>query len=265
MDVKHTTIKIVQKNTYFGNLNKTMTQLHPSISKMLDEVGILSAYSDVAFISAYSPNQADVITSGLERLVWFCLNNPKTPILFFSFLPINTLAPKDKFSVLKLNGISFIQLPCTKETIIKAAEKKIVFDETSFQKFAEEACKNLLKQLIAQIKHSKNGAANTDYYGNILYPLRMACTIEQHDAEIIQNGLNEFKLFMIKNNKMLQLQQLVVLINSIETNDNLLITIKEFYDNLSRLSKILFTTKKHKEEIVFIIDSIYHNFNSLNL
>lgn len=241
-----------------------MTQLHPSISKMLDDVGILSAYSNVAFISAYYPKEADAITSGLEQLVWYCLNNPKTPILFFSFLPIKALAPKDKFNVLKLNSINFIQLPCTKETIIKAAKKKCVFDEISFQKFAEEACKNLLKQLIAQIKHSKNGAANTDYYGNVLYPLRMACTIEQSDAEIIQNGLNEFNLFMIKNNKMLQLQQLVVLINSIDTNDKFLITVKEFYTYLSRLSKMLFTTKKHKEEIVFLIDNINLNFNALN-
>lgn len=133
--------------------------LHTGLAHLLEASGVKSLYPDIVFFSAYKPGEQDVLGSGLEQLVKFRLLHPETPVLFFSFLPKETLLPKDEFGVLQLAGTGFIQLPCSNESILQAAvnqcAKPLGVTDTAWKAFSERACKSLLTEKIKIINHKQ--------------------------------------------------------------------------------------------------------------
>lgn len=133
--------------------------LHTGLAQLLEASGAKSQCPDVAFFSAFIPGEHDVLGAGILALVKFRLLHPETPVLFFSFLPKERLLPKDEFGVLQVPGTEFIQLPCTKGTILESAKNTIAnpynSESDAWKVFAEKACKALLKQEVSILKHGK--------------------------------------------------------------------------------------------------------------
>lgn len=125
----------------------------------LEASGLKTIYPNVVCFSTYYPGVQDVLGAGIEQLVKFCLLNCKIPILFFSFHPYKEVEHKDKFGLLKLSQIAFIQLPCSKEMILQTAKsqctKQLSFEDIGWVEFAKKACKNLLEKKIKIIKHNQ--------------------------------------------------------------------------------------------------------------
>ena len=134
--------------------------LHTGLAHLLEASGLKSQYPEVVYFSAYNLGAQDVLGSGLEQLVKFRLLHPKTPVLFFSFLPIEHLLPKDEFGVLQLAGTALIQLPCSKETILQSAAnqcaKPLSVRDAAWKAFSESACKSLLMDKIKIINHKQD-------------------------------------------------------------------------------------------------------------
>lgn len=134
--------------------------LHTGLAHLLEASGVKSQYPKVVCFSAYNPGEQDVLGSGVEQLVKFRLLHTETPVLFFSFLPTEHLLPKDEFGVLQLAGTAFIQLPCSKETILQAAAnqcaKPLSVRDAAWQAFSESACKSLLMDKIKIINHKQD-------------------------------------------------------------------------------------------------------------
>ncbi|MBK8808621.1 MAG: hypothetical protein IPO21_19110 [Bacteroidales bacterium] len=133
--------------------------LHTGLAHLLEASGVKSQYPDVVCFLAYHQGSQDVVGSNLKQLVKFRLLHPETPVLFFSFLPLETLLPKDDFGVLKLSGAEFIQLPCSNVTILQAAAnqcaKPLSVRDAAWKAFSERACKSLLTEKIKIINHKQ--------------------------------------------------------------------------------------------------------------
>lgn len=133
--------------------------LHTGLAHLLEASGVKSQYPDAVCFSAYNTGEQDILSSGITQLVKFRLLYPETPVLFFSFLPKETLLPKDEFGVLQLAGMEFIQLPCSKETILQAAAnqcaKPLSVIDAAWKAFSERACKSLLTEKIKIINHKQ--------------------------------------------------------------------------------------------------------------
>lgn len=133
--------------------------LHTGLAHLLEASGVKSQYPDVVCLSAYNTGEHDVLGSGITQLVKLRLLHPETPVLFFSFLPKETLLPKDELGVLQLAGTEFIQLPCSKETILQAAAnqcaKPLNVTDAAWKAFSERACKSLLMEKIKIINHKQ--------------------------------------------------------------------------------------------------------------
>ena len=131
--------------------------LHTGLRHLLEVSGVKSQYPEVVCFSAYDSGAQDVLGSGLEQLVKFRLLQPETPVLFFSFLPLEHLQPHDEFGVFQLAGTGFIQLPCSKETILQAAANQcarpLSVRGAAWISFSEGACKALLQKRHKEIAH----------------------------------------------------------------------------------------------------------------
>ncbi len=150
--------------------------LNPGLAQLLEKSGVRTLHSDVIHFSAYIPGEPNVAGSGIDRLVRFRLGQPGTVVLFFSFLPIEHLRINDAFGVLKLARTEFIQLPCSKESILQAATKQsgepTTLNVPAWQNFSESACTTLIKRRMRELMHG-----NKFPIGNkVLNPLRLNCS-----------------------------------------------------------------------------------------
>jgi hypothetical protein len=236
--------------------------LHTGLEYLLEESRVKIQFPDVVYSAAYHPGVQDVRGRGLELLVKFRLLHPNTPVLFFSFLPLTQLLPKDEFDVLQLPGTEFIQLPCSKETIIQAASKQNAkphgVHDTAWKTFSERACKSILKKRIGIIKHkqelafiNKVGLGLRLAIGNVMsYP-------EQRSETMIRfNERYDAMLAYVRNP---QIQEILKFGSIVQQSDDAFLTlistlVKEFlfisdYRNKEKFSEL-------KQAIIKIQDVI---------
>lgn len=210
--------------------------VHVGIERILVHYGLRELYPNVFFISCYNTAQPFV---GIINAVKFRLLNPSIPTLFFSFYSKDELHSKDKFGVLAMEGMEFIQLPCYKEELVQTAEKwedeSLDIDSTEWQEFSQKACKNLLKQRLTELKHGNK----FDLGNRILNPLRIACVNVQASPQKSSNqSLLKAKLKALKEYKALpEIEELLDLARICEyNNDDFLQTAKDFANLFTELA-----------------------------
>lgn len=210
----------------------------------------------MVFFSDYNTGEHDVLGSGIMQLVKFRLLHPETPVLFFSFLPKETLLTKDEFGVLQLAGTEFIQLPCHKETILQAAAnqcaKPLSVTDASWKAFAERACKKLLEEKIRIIKHGNElqfvnlvGLGLRLSIDNVLnYP-------EQRCATLI--NFNERYASMLAYVQNSQIAEIIELSNIVQdSNDGFLNIVSKLVQDLKLISDT-----SNKENYTALREAIY--------
>lgn len=242
--------------------------LHTGIAHLLEASGVKSQYPEVVCFSAYNTGEHDVLGSGLEQLVKFRLLHPKTPVLFFSFLPIEHLLPKDEFGVLQLAGTEFIKLPCPKETILQAAANQcanpLSVTDAAWKSFSERACKALLQKRHKEIAHF-SGKSEFQLGNRILNPLRANCS-----GWLSLPHLREDYMFLILKgfdalNKYMQIPLVSEFLNWCmvcqETEDTYLQNARSFAVQLNQLSQ--FNAQTDAAEIISLIDRVNQSFKNL--
>lgn len=242
--------------------------LHTGLAHLLEASGVKSQYPEVVRFSAYNPGEQDVLGSGLEQLVKFRLLHPETPVLFFSFLPKETLLPKDEFGILQLAGTAFIQLPCSKETILKAAAnqcaKPLSVRDAAWISFSETACKSILQRRIREIMHHL-GKKEFQIGNRILNPLRLSCSgllsyphLKEDYFSLLVKGFDAL-------NKYMQIPLVSEFLNWCmvcqETEDVYLQNALSFAVQLNQLSQ--FNAQTDAAEIISLIDRVNESFKNL--
>ena len=239
--------------------------LHTGLAHLLEASGLKSQYPEVVYFSAYNLGAQDVLGSGLEQLVKFRLLHPETPVLFFSFLPLETLLPKDDFGVLQLAGTAFIQLPCSKETIIQAAAKHsanpLNVKDAVWKSFSENACKTLLQQRMSELMHGSKFAIGN----KVLNPLRLNCSgllsyphLKDDYPPLLQNNFEALHHYMTLEEIAELLHWCMVCPNS---TDVYLQNAFSFASKLQQLTE--YTADNDTEEIISYIDSINNSFDQI--
>jgi hypothetical protein len=242
--------------------------LHTGLAHLLEASGVKSLYPDIVFFSAYKPGEQDVLGSGLEQLVKFRLLHPETPVLFFSFLPKETLLPKDEFGLLQLAGTEFIQLPCSKETILQASAnqyaKPLSVTDTGWKVFSEMACKSLLQKRYKEIAHF-TGRTEFQVGNRILNPLRANCT----GLLSFPNLKEDYLLLLIKNFEGLKHYIKINLVSEFlhwcmicqKSEDAYLQNAFSFATQLNQLAQ--FSAQTDAAEIISLIDRVNDSFEQL--
>lgn len=242
--------------------------LHTGLAHLLEASGVKSQYPDVVYFSAYNPGEQDVLGSGIIQLVKFRLLHPEIPVLFFSFLPKETLLPKDEFGVLQLAGTEFIQLPCSKENIHQAAAnqcaKPLSVTDAAWKAFAEKACKALLQKRYKEIAHF-SGKSEFQLGNRILNPLRANCSgwlslphLREDYSIIIHKGFDALNKYM---QIPLVTEFLDWCIMCQETEDTYLQNALAFAVQLNQLSQ--FNEQTDAAEIISLIDRVNDSFKQL--
>lgn len=232
--------------------------LNTGLAHLLEASRVKSQYPGVVCFGAYNTEEQDVLGSGLEQLVRFRLLHPETPVLFFSFLPLDSLLPNDKFGILKLNGFKFIQLPCSKETIYEAVNITCLnllnkSDET-WKIFSEKAAESLLKKQIQILMH----ANKLDIGNKILNPMRLCCVsmksfpeIKEQYNKILDKNLKNLNSFI----KIDEINEILRL--SMIGRDSKNALLKKFYNFAYQLYQLSeYDTKTNPELFVLSIDSL---------
>lgn len=242
--------------------------LHNGLAHLLEASGVKSQYPDVVCFSAYNTGEQDVLGSGIEQLVRFRLLHPETLVLFFSFLPKETLLPKDEFGVLQLAGTAFILLPCSKEAILKAAAnqcaKPLSVKDATWKSFAEKACKALLQKRYKEIAHF-SGKSEFQLGNRILNPLRLSCSgllsypnLKEDYCPLLEKGFDVL-------NKYMQIPLVSEFLDWCmvcqETEDVYLQNAFSFAVQLTQLSQL--NAQKDAAEIISLIDRVNESFKNL--
>lgn len=242
--------------------------LHTGLAHLLEASGLKSQYPDVVCFSAYNLGEHYVLGSGLEQLVKFRLLHPETPVLFFSFLPTEHLLPKDEFGVLQLAGTAFIQLPCSKETILQSAAnqcaKPLSVRDAAWISFSESACKALLQKRHKEIAHY-TGKSEFQLGNRILNPLRANClgwlscpNLRDDYSVLIHKGFDAL-------NKYMQIPLVSEFLDWCkichETEDVYLQNALSFALQLNQLSQL--NAQTDAAEIISLIDRVNDSFEKL--
>lgn len=242
--------------------------LHNGLAHLLEASGVKSQYPDVVCFSAYNTGEQDVLGSGIEQLVRFRLLHPETLVLFFSFLPKETLLPKDEFGVLQLAGTAFILLPCSKEAILKAAAnqcaKPLSVRDAAWISFSESACKSLLQRRMREIMHHL-GKKEFQIGNRILNPLRLSCSgllsyphLKEDYCPLLEKGFDAL-------NKYMQIPLVSEFLNWCmvcqETEDTYLQNAHLFAVQLNQLSQL--NAQTDAAEIISLIDRVNDSFEKL--
>lgn len=242
--------------------------LHTGLAHLLEVSGVKSQYPKVVCFSAYNPGAQDVLGSGIEQLVKFRLLHPETPVLFFSFLPLERLQPQDEFGVLQLTGTAFIQLPCSKESILQAAAnqcaKTLSVRDAAWISFSESACKALLQKRHKEIAHF-SGKSEFQLANRILNPLRLSCSgilsyphLKEDYYPLLEKGFDAL-------NKYMQIPLVSEFLNWCmvcqETEDTYLQNAHSFAVQLNQLSQL--NAQIDAAEIISLIDRVNESFKNL--
>ncbi|MCZ2392978.1 MAG: hypothetical protein LC105_03860 [Chitinophagales bacterium] len=239
--------------------------LHTGLAHLLEASGVKSQYPEVVRFSAYNPGEQDVLGSGIIQLVKFRLLHPEIPVLFFSFLPKETLLPKDEFGVLQIARTEFIQLPCSKENILQAAAnqcaKPLGVTEAAWKTFAEKACKALLLQRIKELNHGNKFAI-----GNmVLNPLRLNCSgllcmphLKEDYLPLLQKNFDALHNYAAVSDIAELLHWCMISTNS---SDVYLQNAFAFASQLHQLSQ--YSAQTDAAEIISLIDRVNDSFKQL--
>lgn len=242
--------------------------LHNGLAYLLEASRVKSRYPDAVCFSAYNIGAQDVLGSGIEQLIRFRLLHPTSPVLFFSFLPIESLLPKDEFGVLQLAGTAFIHLPCSKESILQAAAnqcaKPLSVKDAAWKKFTESACKALLQKRHKEIAHF-SGKSEFQLGNRILNPLRLSCSgflsyphLKEDYCPLLEKGFGAL-------NKYMQIPLVSEFLDWCmvcqETEDVYLQNAFSFAVQLNQLSQ--FNAQTDAAEIISLIDRVNDSFKQL--
>lgn len=158
--------------------------LHPAIFNYLQTAGIsLLPFSqsttrnagDVVIISAYHQTSKDFF-SGIEELQTLRLAGNINPVIFLSFIPQRKIVSYDIYNVLSLPGISFVQLPATKNDLLKAIKNTESVPQKELEDFRVIAYKKLLSQNAKEIRHR---------FVNIMAQLEGDCVMAKSNSAFV--------------------------------------------------------------------------------
>ena len=241
--------------------------LPAGLAQLLDTSDVTSNYPDIVFLAAFIPGMQDILGSSTKQLVKFRLLEPLTPVLFFSFLSQDDLVSKDEFGVLQVFGTEFIQLPCSKETILHLVDNfrinPVSSDNFNWKVFAAKACKSLIKERILELTHNGKFAIGD----MVLNPLRSNCVglfsmpqFKESYLPLLQKNFDALHSYLALSEISELLQLCLVCSNS---DDTFLYDAFKFANLLRRLSK--YSTLIDSKEIISLIDSLNELLEKLQL
>lgn len=235
---------------------------HHVLNKWIEKIDLDLKLSQITFFS-FIPNRT--LSAILEDLVKFRLKNPKSPIVFLSFISKKKIESIDKFGVLQLAGTEFIHLPRGKESIVKTLEKinkKLKSSDSNiYLTFQQNVYKYLIKEKLNELKHGQKFPIGNE----ALDPLLTTCRSILEDSEnkfdfslILSQNIGMLNLYL-QNNEVNELLSWCLLFNN--SNDQYLKMAYNFANQIQELTKNI--NDQTPIEIITKVENIYDYFNSL--
>lgn len=237
--------------------------LHPNLQELITAAGIDLCSTRTAFFSPFIfPTPKIQVCTALLPAVKFKLLNPGSSVTIFGFQGYKYVRYHDDFNLIRLEGSSYIQLPCAKEALLTAINKheKTGFEITldKWEYFSETACTYLIRQQLSKLKHS----GYLDIGNKALYPLRLAYGIAQqksiHGNEyryVLDNCWSVYEQYLNQPDVKELFQWSALCKNS---KDAFLTATNLFFNKLIELSNL--KTSINAKYIVNLIDEITELF-----
>ena len=233
--------------------------LPTGLNLLHEKSGVKSQYSDMVFFSSYQSGKQDTIGSGISDLVRFRLRKPEAQVLFFSFYSKEILQKFDEFGVLQLKGTVFIQLPCSKDTILDSAQNCTKPNKNNlWSAFSEKACTTLLKQLVSSIRHG----GHFEFVNQVSFGLRLAVEsmdIENHQKKEVKKCFEERYAAMQEYFKIPQIKDLIELGSIVQKSGDSFLNLTR---NLSNDFKFI-SNDNEKEKYSELREAIFRIQNTI--